>query len=583
MPIRFYRALRQNFDGWVKVVRFANHFRPLWRKAILANIYGGLSSALQLIVPLGTVVIINEVLPTRNLHLLIKVSLVMGAAAVTSIGTSYLEFFYASVFRGRISMMLELELFEHIQSQPYLFFKKEDSGYIVSRIINDSHTAVEVVVAMTGIGRSLVWVISGIVLLPFFHLALGLFVIALMPVYFFLLFWFNRRTKEAFVIVQEKTALAAQELFESLSGVYETKAYGAQKYRARRYAKALVERTRILIKARMLMIAGSQLSQVITLIVSLFVITYGGAAVIAGDFSLGALIGLNTVAAYILVPINRLVQETLKAQQALASIERIEDWNKLEGELDVSSVKSLPRAQGHIRYENISFSYEGRRSVLQDINFEIHPGEAILLMGPSGIGKTTLVNLLLRFFEPMTGAIYLDGIPIQDISLGHLRKQIAYVSQDAFLFSDSIYNNIRIGNLASTHQGISAAARLANAMEMIEQLPDKFDTQVGERGARLSGGQRQRITIARALVRDAPILIFDEATSAVDLQTEVAVHEALCKLMKDRTTIIIAHHASAFIDYVDRAFVFENGYLKEKHPYAAAAYADTDLRVSAHD
>lgn len=583
MPIRFNRALRQNFGGWVKVVRFASHFRPFWRKAILANIYGGLSSALQLIVPLGTVIIINEVLPTGNLHLLIKVSLVMGAAAVASIGASYLEFFYASVFRARISMMLELELFEHIQAQPYLFFKKKDSGYIASRIINDSHTAVEVVVTMTGIGRSLVWVISGIVLLPFFHLTLGLFVIALMPVYFFLLFWFNRRTKEAFVIVQEKTALAAQELFESLSGVYETKAYGAQKYRARRYAKALVERTRILIKARLLMIAGSQLSQVITLIVSLFVITYGGAAVIAGHFSLGALIGLNTIAACVMVPINQMVQETLRAQQSLASIERIEDWNKLESELDVSSVKSLPRAQGHIRYENVSFSYEGRHSVLRDINFEIHPGEAILLMGPSGIGKTTLVNLLLRFFEPMTGAIYLDGIAIQDISLGHLRKQIAYVSQDAFLFSDSIYNNIRIGNLAATHQGISAAAQLANAMEMIEELPDRFDTQVGERGARLSGGQRQRITIARALVRDAPILIFDEATSAVDPQTEAAVHEAMCQLMRDRTTIIIAHHASAFIEYVDRAFVFEKGRLKEKHPYAATAYANTDLLMSAHD
>ncbi len=564
---QFWRVVRQHFNGWRKAAAFAGRFRPLCRRAILANVFGGLSSALQLVVPLATVIIINEALPAKDSRLLFKISALMGLATIGAILTAYFEFYHAAIFRERVALMLETELFEHVQSQPYMFFKNNESGYVMSRILNDSSAAVEVVMSMTGIGRSVIWVLSGAILLPVFNVKLGLLIVTLIPAYFVLLLWFNQRTKEAFAIVQEKTAVASRELFESLSGVYETKACGAQKHRARRYASALVEKARILIKGRMLMTAGGQVSQIFSLIVSFCVIIYGGAAVIAGQLSLGALIGLNALAAYLLFPISRMVQESLKVQQSLASIERIDELRSLEPESLGRSANGQPAAHGRIRYERVSFAYENRSPILSEVSFEIMPGEVVLLAGPSGVGKTTLVSLLMRFLEPTSGDIRLDGVSIKKTPPAYLRRQIALVSQDAFLFSDSIRNNIRMANLKAADSDIISAARLANALEMIERLPQGFNTEVGERGARLSGGQRQRIAIARALVRNAPILIMDEATSAVDPETEAAVHDALCHLLKDRTTIIISHHASAFIEHVDRIFTLEDGCLSVRPRY----------------
>src|SRR5215213_2538377 len=509
---QFASLAHQYFSGWVKVAKFASRFRTLWRKVLLSNVCGALSSALQLIVPLATVVIINDVLPNKNFPLLIKVSLAMGGATLGSIATSYLEFYHASVYRERVSLILGLELFEHIQSQPYLFFKSNESGYIMSRISNDASAALDAVSVLTGIGRTAVWLLSGLVLLPAFNMELGLIILSSVPVYFGLLLYFNRRTKEAFTEVSEKTALQSRELHESLAGIYETKACGAQKYRARRYAKTSVEKARILIKARLLMTGGAQTTQVITLLISLLVIAYGGAAVISGDLSLGALIGINTLAAYLLMPINRIIQQSLQIQQALASIERVEQLKSFEPEQDLKCLIAPPRVGGHIRYRDVGFAYPERPPVFCGVDFEIRPGETVLLSGSSGIGKTTLVNLLLRFLEPTAGKVYVDGAVASDLPLSYLRKHIALVSQDVFLFSDSIRNNIRIGNLAASDEAVTEAARLANALDFIEELPQGLDTQVGERGAKLSGGQRQRIAIARALIRNAPILILDEAT-----------------------------------------------------------------------
>ena len=538
-------------------------FRPLWRRAFIANVCGGFASGLQIILPLATVKIISDVIPYKNFRLLTEISAAIALAAVGAVLLSFMESHFASVFRERANIQLEIQLFEHMQSQPYQFFKQNESGYLMSRLFNDASATMEVVMSVTTFGRTLVLLLGGLFLLPVFHLTLGLLVIAILPVYLGLLWWFNLRTRRAFGAVSEKTALASREMYESMSGIYETKAYGAEKYRARRYASATIDRGRSQIKARALMAAGEQTTQIVTLMVSIIVISYGGAAVIAGDLSLGALIGVNAVAASLLLPINSIVQQILRAQHSVAAIERTEEWMAMQSEERGGETVKPLRISGHIRYASVSFAYEDRPPVLSNVSFEISPGEVMLLIGLSGVGKSTLVNLLPRFLEPLSGAIYLDGVSIKRMHLRYLRRQIAFVSQDIFLFSDTISNNIRMGNPAVSDHDIYKAARLANALEFINLLPEGFNTQVGERGARLSGGQRQRIAIARAIVRNAPILVLDEATSAVDPETEAAVHEALCSLLKNRTTIIIAHHSTAFIERVDRAFLLEGGRLKK--------------------
>jgi subfamily B ATP-binding cassette protein MsbA len=566
--------------GWLKVARFIVSFRFLWRKALLANIFGALSSALQMIVPLASVVIVNQALPNKDFNLLMKISVVMGLATLIALVTSYLEFYHASVFRERAAMALELRLFGHIQRQPSLFFKTNDTGYVMSRIANDGSAAIEVVSYAATIGRSASWLLGGLILLPYFHTVLGMLILSTVPLYVALILWFNTRTRQAWASVQEKTAVVGRELYESLTGIQATKACTAEKYRERRYAKVLVGRIRALIKGRILTTAGGQVLQIVTLVVSLIILTYGGAAVIADQLSLGALIGMNALAAYLFVPINRLVQQALKMQQSVAALERIDELLAISPEEDDAEAIHPPATRGQIRYEGVSFSYVPGTPVLDNISFEILPGEAILLLGASGVGKTTLVNLLPGFLESATGEIYLDGIPTRKLPRRFLRQKVAFVSQDTFLFSDSIYNNIRMGNLSAGSEEIREAARLANALEFIERLPRKFDTQVGERGTRLSGGQRQRIAIARALVRKAQILVFDEATSAVDPEGEAAVHEALCRLMKDRTTIIIAHHADAFIQYVDRVLLLDEGRISVM-PSASLMRPQSRLRVNA--
>lgn len=554
---------------------FLARFRHLRRRALAAIVCGCVSSALQLLVPLSSAVIINQAIPRKDLGLLLGIAAGLCLTTLISMGAAYGEFNLSAVLRERMSVELQRDLFEHLQHLPTSFFKTHDSGYVMSRIGNDPETAVDFPAGLTTLGRSLVWFGAAFLLVPAVSPLIGLVVILVIPLYILILVAFNRRIKERFMLVQETTANSSRELFESLGGVHETKAYGGEGYRARRYVRALSGRARNLVKGRRLMALGGHSTQVVMLAVTLFILVYGGAQVMRGRLTLGELVALNALVGYLLLPVNSMVQQAFQIQRSMAAVERLNEVLALHAEPRTEGMEPGGPARGDIRFEGVSFGYD-EKSVLEDVSFRIRPGETVLFAGPSGQGKTSLMSLLPRFYSPAKGRVRLDGMAVDKLRLGWLRRQIAYVCQDTFLFSDTVFNNIRIGNPSASPEQVQEAARRANALDFIEALPQGFQTRVGERGCRLSGGQRQRIAIARALLKGAPILVLDEATSAVDPGTEAAVYQALDRLMEGRTTLVVAHHAEAFLHQVDRILQVEGTRVKERvsvqgHRLAAAA------------
>jgi ABC-type multidrug transport system fused ATPase/permease subunit len=536
---------------------------------------GVVSSALQLLVPLSSIVIINRVLPQRDFELLAVMAAALAGSTVLSLLAGYGETYFGTILRERMSLELQRDAFEHLQRLPFSFFKSHDTGYMMSRMINDPESAVDFPAGLTSLGRNLVWLGAAFLLVPAMHPIIGLVMALVIPLYIGLLVTFNRRIKERFIVVQEETAKASRDLFESLTGIYETKAYTGEGLRARRYVRALASKLRSLVRGRRVMTLASHSTQAIVAVVSLFMLTYGGAEVMRGRLSLGELVALNALVAYLLLPINGLVQQVFVMQRSMAALERLNEILGLPPE-QRRGQHPVGKAGGHLRFSGVSFRYPGGDTILQGINFEVARGETVLFVGPSGEGKSSLMSLLPRFYAPESGRIYLDGIPVDELDLKWLRGQIAFVSQDTFLFSDSVFNNIRLGRIDASREEVREAARLANALEFIEALPDGFDTRVGERGCRLSGGQRQRIAIARALLRQAPILVLDEATSAVDRETEQAVYEALDRLIQGRTTLVVAHHSEAFLHQVDRMFEVRDGRVRE----VSIPVHEADLKVA---
>jgi len=303
---------------------------------------------------------------------------------------------------------------------------------------------------------------------------------------------------------------------------------------------------------------------VFTAIGNFLVLWFGGGAVMAGTLSIGVLFGFMGYLGRFFMPIQDLSSFWNSVQSALAAAERVFDiMDTPEDISDKTDAVELPRIEGHISYEDMSFRYEDDTPVLTDINLEINPNTTIALVGPTGVGKTTMINLLYRFYDPKIGAVKVDGYDLRDVKLASLRKQMAVVLQDNFLFSGTVMENIRYGNLEATDDEIIEISQTVGAHEFIMKLPEGYQTDVRERGSRLSVGQRQLISLSRALLADPRILIMDEATSSIDAYTELIIQQALDRIFKNRTSIIIAHRLST-VRNADMIVVIHEGEIAEK-------------------
>ena len=455
-------------------------------------------------------------------------------------------------------------LYNHIQDLPLAFFGREKTGDLMSRITNDVAIISSMFSsAVTGSIRD-GFTIIGLMAVTFVQIPeLAVFTFIIFPIAGYPLFYFGRKIRRVRRGVQEAWADLNAFLHETLTGTKIVKAFSMEDHERKRFEQKSRRIFRLEMKENKVKEMSSPLMEILGGLGIGFILWYGGRHVIAGTYSFGTFMSFLTAVGLMYQPLKKISRLNNAVQRGMAAIERIYDI--LERTSDVIETDSpIPIRNGahRISFQDVSFKYD-RDLVLKNINLEAEIGEIIALVGMSGGGKTSLVNLIPRFYDPSPGAVLIDGVDIRQISIATLRSQIAIVTQEPILFNDTVRNNIAYGRADASEQQIVAAAKSAYAYEFIRAFPEEFDTSIGELGGRLSGGQKQRICIARALIKDAPILILDEATSSLDSEAEILVQKALGNLMKGRTTFVIAHRLST-IGNADRIIVLADGRIVEE-------------------
>ncbi len=472
---------------------------------------------------------------------------------------------------------LRSEVYRALQRLSLNFFENRSTGELMSRV-NDDVTYVERIF-IDGVEQVVTAVLTliGITLLLFFlHWKLAL--VALLPIP--LLIWgawkYTLRAHSLYHLVRERAAKMNAILQDSISGIRETLSFNRQLHEIKRFEKRSGDYCDGTLKVMGLWAVYSPSMMFIGSLGTVFILLYGIGLVEGGEITVGSLVAFLGYLALFYTPINQLHSVNHMLQHALASSERLFEIIDTVPDVVEAPAALLPstNARGQIAFEAVSFSYPGKKQAVADISFAIEAGETVALVGHTGSGKSTLVKLLMRFYDPEAGVIRLDGEPIAGLKLSYLREQIGLVSQDPFLFNGSVAENILYGNTGASRESVMQAAKAAHAAEFIEKLPEGYDTLIGERGVKLSGGERHRIAIARAFLKDPPILVLDEATSTVDTETEARIQDALAMLMARRTTVVIAHRLSTLKD-ASRILVLKGGRLVESGTHEELIAGDT--------
>ena len=464
---------------------------------------------------------------------------------------------------------LRVRLFDHIHKQSLSFFHKTSTGEIISRIVSDIQLiqgALSTVVV--GLVRDFFQVVFLLAVIFFMNWKLALLSVVFLPMAAVPIVKFGRAFRRLSAKGQEETALVSNITHESITGAVVVKAFAMEQYEGRRFAEQVERLFQVVLKNARYRAIQHPLMEIISGIGMALIIWFGGREVIAGTATPGTFFSFLTALVMIYQPIKTVSRINSSVQQGLAAAERVFNLLAVEPEIgDAPDCSELAPFRGRIELQNIDFGYDPNQLVLRHMDLTVQAGEILAIVGPSGSGKSTLANLIPRFFDINGGRILIDGHDIREVSLASLRRQIAVVTQQTILFNDTIRNNISYGDPDRTEDEVREAARAAHALDFIEALPQGFETQIGESGVRLSGGERQRLSIARALLKNAPILVLDEATSALDTESEREVQKALDNLMKDRTTFVIAHRLST-IKNADRIIVIKDGQIVEEgnHP-----------------
>jgi ATP-binding cassette subfamily B protein/subfamily B ATP-binding cassette protein MsbA len=485
--------------------------------------------------------------------------------AISQFGSDYISHYSA----WHILNDIRHYMYDHMEKLPLKYFQDRQTGELMSRVINDTRNFEQLLAhAVPTIIVNALTLIGVAIILFTMNVRLTLYTLIPIPLLAWMVIKFSKISRPRFKYAQAKEAEVNSILQDNFSGIKEIKAFTKEEFEMKRTGNSITAHTEAILRAVKSSNAFHPSIEFVSSLGTIIVIFFGGRLALANELALEDVVAFLLYLSSFYQPITALGRINEGLQQALASAERVLEVLSEEPEIyDLPGAVQIDRVKGDVEFKNVSFEYIKGIPVLKDISFKVKAGETLALVGPTGVGKTTLVNLIPRFYEPDSGQILIDGRDIRRITLSSLRKQISIVSQDVFLFNGTVKENILYGREDASDEEVIAAAKAANAHEFIMELVNGYDTQVGERGVKLSGGQKQRISIARAILKDAPILILDEATSSVDTQTERLIQDALDRLKCNRTTIVIAHRLST-IQQADQIIVIKDGEIIEKGKHA---------------
>ena len=547
---------------WEYVKHFLKFFKPHWRLIVFSGLGVLLGVLLQLPMPLLTRYIIDSILPQKSAAILNWVILGLFAVMVIQLFSGTLTGYLTGLIKERILNNYQLSFFQHLLHLDIGFFNKHRSGYLLSRIEADVQSLRGIVTSnFFMILKDILTFLTGLTIIFLFHWKLALVSIIVLPMFVYSLTYFSGRLRKRAMESREQSARLLATIQESLAGISIIKAFQLEDWKKEQLRQRQQDRTAANIRYGVLSTISSHISAFIGGFGPLIVLWYGGHEVIKGNLTLGTLIAFNAFLGYLFGPARRFMNINEQVQDALASLERIHEMLAVTPETGsrFSPPDQLDIAiDGKVEFHNVSFQYTDEKTVLHHIDFTANPGDTIALVGKSGAGKTTLVNLITRFYRHQQGRVTIDDMPIESLHLKELRRHIGIVPQDTFLFSGSIKDNIRFGRLGASDREITQAAHLAHVDEFAGELTDGLDTIVGERGVTLSGGQRQRIALARVILRDPAILVLDEPTSELDAISENYIQETFHTFAKRKTTFIIAHRLST-IKSADHILFIQEG------------------------
>lgn len=544
--------------------KIIHYYKPYKLILLLVLIGSCFSALMELLFPYIVRQMLNVQIPQKNIDELLYWAGILLALYVVNFGLLFSINYYGHVMSSGIENDMRRDLFGHMEKMSFRFFDNARTGQLLSRITSDIVEISEL--TFKGPNDLLVCTISmlgTIFMMLYLNPYLGSIIGAMLIIKAVHSVFVNRKMKRAFRRSREKSGEVSAQAEEALSGIRLVKAFANEQLELERFMRKSNELLRVRTESFAILSYFSGTITFFTNATNLVVLVCGGMMVANDQLALSDFVAFFLYVNIFMKPVFRLLMFTEMYQRGMAGYHRFNEMMQHKVEIDdAPDAIAAGEIKGRITFENVTFGYLQDKPVLKHFDLDIAPGEKVAFVGATGAGKTTLASLLLRFYEPTQGRVLLDGVDIRKYKQSYLRNHVGLVQQDVFLFSDSVNFNIAYGKIKASEQEIEQAAKLAAADDFIGALPEGYETKVGERGVKLSGGQKQRIAIARAFLKNPPVMVFDEATSALDTKTEKQIQKSLDKLAESRTTLIIAHRLSTIIN-ADRIVVLHNGEIAE--------------------